>query len=92
MDTRCKRAIVAGLMALGLALGGSGAAQACGDSCEPPPPPPEEKVHCNSGRGNGPEENPNSSTYIVPGTGSAGSFPTDDCDPGNSGAKNRGGD
>ena len=48
---------------------------------------------CNSGRGNGPEGNDNSSTYInPPGGGGPGAYPTDDCDPGNSGGKNRGGD
>jgi hypothetical protein len=53
----------------------------------PPKPPPVKK--CNSGRGNGSEGS--SSQLIIPGTGSAGMFPTVDCDPGNSGA-NRGGD
>ena len=55
-----------------------------------PPKPPPVKKKCNSGRGNGSEGN--SSQLIIPGTGSAGQFPTLDCDPGNSGAKNRGGD
>jgi hypothetical protein len=41
------------------------------------PPPPTEKPKCNSGRGNGSE--------IDPVTGL-------DCDPGNSGGKNKGGD
>lgn len=51
-------------------------------------------VGCNSGRGNGPEGNDNSSTYINPHAGGRGPgpYPTDDCDPGNSGGKNRGGD
>ena len=56
-------------------------------------------VHPNSGRGNLSEtENGNrqtdSDTLINPHTGGTGpgSFPTDDCDPGNSGAVNRGGD
>jgi hypothetical protein len=55
-------------------------------------PPPPEDVNCNSGRGNGPEVNLDSLTYIVPSTGSAGTAPTDDCDPGMSGAVNAGGD
>jgi predicted ABC-type sugar transport system permease subunit len=45
---------------------------------------------CNSGRGNLSEGNP--SQLILPGTGAAGIFPTVDCDPGNSGDVNRGGD
>lgn len=44
---------------------------------------PGGKVHCNSGRGNG-SELPNSGTAV---TGQA-----NDCDPGNSGAVNHGGD
>jgi hypothetical protein len=59
-----------------------------GGKCPPPPPPAKKK--CNSGRGNGSEGN--SSQLIIPGTGSAGIFPTVDCDPGNSGGQNRGGD
>ena len=49
-----------------------------------------DKPKCNSGRGNGSEGN--SSQLIQPGTGSRGTSPTVDCDPGNSGAKNSGGD
>ena len=45
---------------------------------------------CNSGRGNGSEGD--SSQLIQPGTGSRGTSPTTDCDPGNSGSKNSGGD
>ena len=58
------------------------------------------KVKCNSGRGNWSEYPPNtrdrtsSSTLVDPHAGGRGPgpYPTDDCDPGNSGAKNRGGD
>ena len=58
------------------------------------------KVKCNSGRGNWSEYPPNtrdrtsSSTLVDPHAGERGPgpYPTDDCDPGNSGAKNRGGD
>jgi hypothetical protein len=46
--------------------------------------------NCNSGRGNGSEGD--SSQLIEPSTGSSGIAPTVDCDPGNSGDKNRGGD
>ena len=45
---------------------------------------------CNSGRGNGSEGD--SSQLIEPSTGSSGIAPTVDCDPGNSGDQNRGGD
>lgn len=45
---------------------------------------------CNSGRGNGSEGD--SSQLIKPGTGSKGTSPTKDCDPGNSGGKDKGGD
>jgi len=45
---------------------------------------------CNSGRGNGSEGS--SSQLITPGTGSRGTSPTLDCDPGNSGSHNHGGD
>ncbi len=45
---------------------------------------------CNSGRGNGSEGDP--SQLISPGTGSVGISPTVDCDPGNSGDVNKGGD
>jgi hypothetical protein len=58
-------------------------------------------AHANSGRGNlsetesGPRST-DSSTLINPHLGDTalgpGDFPTDDCDPGNSGAHNRGGD
>jgi hypothetical protein len=50
---------------------------------------------CNSGRGNGPESaTGDSSTYINPREGGRGpgSSPSGDCDPGNSGGKNAGGD
>ena len=55
---------------------------------------------CNSGRGNGSEYPPEtrnttrSRTLVNPHEGERGPgpYPTDDCDPGNSGAKNRGGD
>ena len=58
------------------------------------------KVKCNSGRGNWSEYPPNtrdrtrSRTLVDPHAGERGPgpYPTDDCDPGNSGAKNRGGD
>ena len=56
-------------------------------------------VHCNSGRGNLSETDTgthqtNSSTLINPHTGGTGpgTAPTDDCDPGNSGPHNAGGD
>lgn len=51
----------------------------------------EEPQKCNSGRGNGSEGD--ASQLLVPGTDTGpGMFPTVDCDPGNSGAVNRGGD
>ena len=56
-------------------------------------------AHANSGRGNLSEtasgtRQTDSATLINPHTGGTGPgpFPTDDCDPGNSGAVNRGGD
>jgi hypothetical protein len=81
-----RRSLVA-LLAAGL-LAAAPASAFAWTKCPPPPPPVKKK--CNSGRGNGSEGN--SSQLIIPGTGSAGIFPTVDCDPGNSGAKNRGGD
>jgi hypothetical protein len=81
-----RRRSLALVVALGLGAGIPGTALA-GYYCPPKPPPDQ---NCNSGRGNGSEGD--SSQLIVPGTGSAGTFPTVDCDPGNSGAKNRGGD
>lgn len=50
------------------------------------------RVKCNSGRGNG-SEGPNGQ-LIDPHNGGTGPgvFPTIDCDPGNSGPQNRGGD
>jgi hypothetical protein len=57
------------------------------------------KPKCNSGRGNLSEtgtgnRSTNSGTLINPHTGGQGpgSSPTDDCDPGNSGSHNSGGD
>jgi hypothetical protein len=56
------------------------------------------RVKCNSGRGNLSEKNgqtrTESDTLTNPHTGGRGpgEFPTDDCDPGNSGPQNRGGD
>jgi hypothetical protein len=47
------------------------------DETDPAPPPPTGKVKCNSGRGNGSEIN------LATGL---------DCDPGNSGGHNNGGD
>jgi hypothetical protein len=49
---------------------------------------------CNSGRGNGSEGNPGQLIDPHNGGRGPGTFPTlaDECDPGNSGAKNRGGD
>jgi hypothetical protein len=82
---RMRRSLAA-LLALGLSVAAPTSALAW-SKCPPKPPP---KQGCNSGRGNGSEGN--SSQLITPGTGSAGIFPTVDCDPGNSGAKNRGGD
>jgi hypothetical protein len=51
-----------------------------------------EKPKCNSGRGNGSEGD--DSQFIDPHSGRTGpgTFPTVDCDPGNSGDQNRGGD
>ena len=53
----------------------------------------EEPLKCNSGRGNL-SDGPNGGQFVNPHTGGSGSgeFATVDCDPGNSGAKNRGGD
>jgi len=55
--------------------------------------------HCNSGRGNLSEtetgnRQTNSDTLVNPHEGGRGPgpYPTDDCDPGNSGGHNRGGD
>lgn len=50
----------------------------------------DDNPKCNSGRGNKSEGN--SSQLIKPSTGSKGTSPTVDCDPGNSGSKNKGGD
>jgi hypothetical protein len=52
----------------------------------------EDQYGCNSGRGNGSEGN--SSQLIDPHAGQTGPgvIPTVDCDPGNSGGVNRGGD
>jgi hypothetical protein len=83
-----KRRSLVLLLALGLSAGVPATALAGGNYCPPKPPPVKKK--CNSGRGNGSEGNP--AQLIIPSTGSAGIFPTVDCDPGNSGAKNRGGD
>ena len=61
--------------------------------------PAHDQYHCNSGRGNLSETDSgtrqtDSSTLVNPHTGGTGPgpSPTDDCDPGNSGAHNRGGD
>jgi hypothetical protein len=61
--------------------------------------PAHDQYHCNSGRGNLSETDSgtgqtDSSTLVNPHTGGTGpgTSPTDDCDPGNSGAHNRGGD
>ena len=51
---------------------------------------PSDRPKCNSGRGNSSEGN--SSQLIKPSTGSRGTSPTVDCDPGNSGGQNKGGD
>ena len=58
-----------------------------------------QKQHCNSGRGNWSETSSgsrshDSKTLIDPHNGGTGpgSTPTDDCDPGNSGPHNHGGD
>jgi hypothetical protein len=63
--------------------------------------PANDQYKCNSGRGNlsetdsGPRST-DSDTLINPHLGNTalgpGDFPTDDCDPGNSGPHNRGGD
>jgi hypothetical protein len=75
-------------LALVLVFAGSVTGSAlAGGSCPPP-----ENAKCNSGRGNGPENNPSSTTYIVPSTDSSGTAPSDDCDPGQSGGVNSGGD
>jgi hypothetical protein len=76
------------LVALGLGAGVPATAVA-GSYCPPKPPPVKKK--CNSGRGNGSEGN--STNLIIPGIGTGpGVVGTLDCDPGNSGAVNRGGD
>ena len=61
--------------------------------------PASDQYKCNSGRGNLSEtvsgtRQTDSSTLINPHTGGTGPgpYPTDDCDPGNSGPQNRGGD
>jgi hypothetical protein len=61
--------------------------------------PANDQYKCNSGRGNLSEtesgtRQTDSDTLINPHTGGTGPgpFPTDDCDPGNSGPQNRGGD
>ena len=53
-----------------------------------------EKEKCNSGRGNGSEPPDDDSQLIDPHAGGTGpgTYPTVDCDPGNSGDQNRGGD
>jgi hypothetical protein len=61
-------------------------------STEPPPTTtvPEDQK-CNSGRGNGSEGD--DSQLLTPGVDTGpGVAPTVDCDPGNSGGQNRGGD
>jgi hypothetical protein len=52
------------------------------------------RIQCNAGRGNGPEPGGSSSSFVDPRDGGRGPgpFPTGDCDPGNSGPVNRGGD
>jgi hypothetical protein len=54
--------------------------------------PAKDQYGCNSGRGNGSETN--SSQLVDPHNGGSGpgTVPTVDCDPGNSGSHNRGGD
>jgi hypothetical protein len=63
--------------------------------------PANDQYKCNSGRGNWSEtesgpRSMDSDTLIDPHAGNTalgpGDFPTDDCDPGNSGDQNRGGD
>jgi hypothetical protein len=61
--------------------------------------PASDQYKCNSGRGNLSEtesgtRQTDSDTLVNPHTGGTGPgpFPTDDCDPGNSGPQNRGGD
>jgi hypothetical protein len=61
--------------------------------------PASDQYKCNSGRGNLSETSSgtrqtDSSTLVNPHTGGTGPgpYPTDDCDPGNSGPQNRGGD
>jgi hypothetical protein len=63
--------------------------------------PAHDQYKCNSGRGNLSEtesgtRQTDSDTLINPHLGNTalgpGDFPTDDCDPGNSGGQNRGGD
>jgi hypothetical protein len=63
--------------------------------------PAHDQYKCNSGRGNWSETDSgprsmDSDTLIDPHAGNTalgpGDFPTDDCDPGNSGSHNRGGD
>lgn len=51
-----------------------------------------EKKKCNSGRGNGSEGDDSQLVDPHAGETGPGEYPTLDCDPGNSGGKNRGGD
>jgi hypothetical protein len=82
-----KRKVAA--LALSVVFAGALAGSAFAEENGPPPPP--EELNCNSGRGNGSEGNP--SQLLVPGTDTgSGIAPTVDCDPGNSGGQNSGGD
>ena len=80
-----KRLLLTGILGFGL-IAGTAVPAFAGE--EPPEPPKNE--HCNSGRGNFSEVAGN---LIIPGEGTGpGEFETEDCDPGNSGDVNRGGD
>jgi hypothetical protein len=56
------------------------------------PTPAEDQYKCNSGRGNGSEGDPSQLVDPHAGETGPGIAPTVDCDPGNSGNVNRGGD
>jgi len=82
-----KRLLLASVLVSGL-IAGTAVPAFAGD---PPDPPKNEK--CNSGRGNLNEVG-GTGTLLNPHIGEQGSGdnPTDDCDPGNSGDHNAGGD
>lgn len=88
MKDRLRRPVA--LMAIMLVAAVMAAPAYAGGWCHEPPPPPEGQK-CNSGRGNGSEGD--ASQLLTPGVDTGpGVTPTVDCDPGNSGGVNRGGD